>query len=169
MQQNFKQYFNILRILHLALNAAVIAFAVVIHFVMLPSSGLKPAGSSDLLVYIAAGYMTFAISLGYWLFGSQLKTAKAATSLSDKLNTYRSANIIRWALLEGAALMALVFYFVSGKILLVAIAGVALLLLGLLHPTQMRLKEDLDLSQTELDRLDDPQDLVVQPSLIKRF
>lgn len=169
LQQNFKQYFNILRILHLALSAAVIVFGVVAHFVLLPIQGAEAGTNSALYVNLSAGYMVFAISIGYWLFGNQMKTAKAANNLSDKLNAYRSANIIRWALLEGAALMALVFYFVSGNILLIAIAGVALLLLGLLHPNVMRLKVDLDLSQTELDRLDDPQDLVVQSPLIKRF
>lgn len=169
LQHNFKQYFTMLRILHLALNVAVIAFGVVAHFVLLPIQGAEAVTNTSLYVNLSAGYMIFAISIGYWLFGSQMKTAKAASNLSDKLNTYRSANIIRWALLEGAALVALVFYLLSGNVILLAIAGISLLILGLLHPNVMRLKVDLDLSQTELDRLDDPQDLVVQSSLIKRF
>lgn len=169
LQHNFKQYFSILRILHLALCAAVVAFGTVVHFVILPVQGVEAGTNSGLYVNLSAGYMVFAISIGYWLFGSQMKTAKAASNLSDKLNTYRSANIIRWALLEGAGLVALVFYLLSGNVILLAIAGIALLVLGLLHPNVMRLKVDLDLSQTELDRLDDPQDLVVQSPLVKRF
>lgn len=169
LQQNFKQYFNILRILHLSLCFAVVAFGGIVYFVILPIQGAETGGNSGLYVNLSAGYMVFAISIGYWLFGKQMKTAKTAASLSDKLNTYRSANIIRWALLEGATLVALAFYLLSSNVILLAIAGIAFLVLGLLHPNVMRLKVDLDLSQTELDRLDDPQDLVVQSPLIKRF
>lgn len=170
LQHNFKQYFNILRILHLALLAGVIGFGTVVHFVLLPMPDFEPEGfNSSLYVNLSAGYLVFAISLGYWLFGQQMKTAKAATDLGDKLNAYRSSSIIRWALLEGAALMSLVFYLLSGNVILLAIAGVALLVLLLLHPNAMRLKVDLDLSQVELDRLDDPQDLMVQSTLVKRF
>lgn len=136
------------------------AFGVVAHFVFLPTQGVEAGGNSSLYVNLSAGYLVVAISIGYWLFGNQMKTAKTAVSLSDKLNTYRSANLIRWALLEGAALMALAFYLLSGNVILLAIAGIAFLVLGLLHPNVMRLKVDLDLSQTDLDRLDDPQDLV---------
>lgn len=169
LQQNFKQYFNILRILHLSLCFAVVAFGGIVYFVILPIQGAETGGNSGLYVNLSAGYMVIAISIGYWLFGKQMKTAKTAASLSDKLNAYRSANIIRWALLEGATLIPLVFHLLSSNVILLAIAGIAFLVLGLLHPNVMRLKVDLDLSQTELDRLDDPQDLVVQSPLIKRF
>lgn len=160
MQQNFKQYFNVLRILHLALCTAVMSFGVVVHFVILPIQAVEAGDNSSLYVNLSAGYLVFAISVGYWLFGNQMKTAKTAASLSDKLNAYRSANLIRWALLEGAALMALAFYLLSGNVILLGIAGIAFLVLGLLPPNVMRLKVDLDLSQADLDRLNDPQDLV---------
>lgn len=169
LQQNFKQYFNILRILHLSLLATVVAFGVAVQFVLLPTGSFGSIENSGLYVNLAAGYMVFAIAIGYWLFGNQMKNAKAGNNLSDKLHTYRSASIIRWALLEGAALAALVFYLLCGSVVLLAVAGISLVVFLLLHPNVMRLKIDLDLSPAELARLDDPQDLVVQSPFIKRF
>lgn len=169
LQQNFKQYFNVLRILHLAMSVAVVVFGMVVHFVILPIQDIDAGNNSTLYVNLSAAYLVVAISIGYWLFGNQMKKAKESTSLSDKLNTYRSACIIRWALLEGAALVALVFYLLSGNLVLLALAGIGVLVLALSHPNEMRLKVSLDLNQAELDRLNDPGDQVAQSPLVKRF
>lgn len=169
LEQNFKQYFNILRILHLSLLATVVAFGVVIQVVLLPTGNFGSIENSSLYVNLGAGYMIFAIAIGYWLFGNQMKNAKASNNLNDKLHTYRSASIIRWALLEGAVLVALIFYLLSGSVVLLAVAGISLVAFLLLHPNVMRLKIDLDLTQAELGRLDNPKELVVQSPFIKRF
>lgn len=168
-QSNFNQYFKAFRILHLALCAAVLAFGLMVQFVLLPMPDFQPEGNSSLFINIAGVYLVFAIAIGYWLFGSQLKLAKTYDSLNNKLHTYRSASIVRFALLEGSILMALVFYLLTANPILIAIAGIGFILLLMLHPNAMKLKNDLELSQPDLDRLENSDELVVQSSLIKRF
>lgn len=169
LQSNFKQYFTVLRILHLALVAAIVVFGTVVQFVLLPLPDFQPNQNSALFVNLSAGYLVFAATIGYWLFGNQLKTAKKLKTLNDKLNAYRSASIIRFALLEGAALVAIVFYLLTGNIILLGIAGIGLLVLLLVHPNAMKLKDHLDLSQAELARLEDPTKPESSSTLIKRF
>jgi divalent metal cation (Fe/Co/Zn/Cd) transporter len=168
-QQNFKQYFSILRLLHLSMTAAVIVFGLVAHFVLIPVQDLKPNDNAALFVNIAAVYLAIAVALSYWLFGVRLNVAKQQTSLSDKLNTYRAATILRFALIEGAALLTVVFYLLTGNLVLLGIAGIGVVVLLLHHPNLVKLKMDLDLSPADLSRLEDDADMVVQLPRLRRF
>lgn len=169
MQQNFKQYFSILRLLHLSMMVAVIVFGSITHFVLIPVPDFKPNDHAALFVNIAAVYLAVAIAISYWLFGIRLNVAKQQSSLSDKLNTYRAATIIRFALIEGALLLTVVFYLLTGNLVLLGIAGIGLVVLALLHPNPVKLKVDLDLSPTDLARLEDDADMTVQLPRLKRF
>lgn len=169
MQQNFKQYFFILRILHLSMMGAVVIFGLVTHFVLIPVPDFKPNENGALFVNISAAYLAIAVAVSYWLFGLRVQAAKQQTSLSDKLNTYRSATIIRFALIEGAVLLVVVFYLLTANVVLLGIAGIGLVVLALYHPNPAKLKMDLDLSPSEIARLEDDTDMVVQLPLVRKF
>ncbi len=168
-QQNFKQYFFILRILHLSMLGAVVVLGLVSHFVLIPAPDFKPNENGALFVNIAAVYLALAVALSYWLFGLRVQAAKQQISLSDKLNTYRSATILRFALIEGSALLVVVFYLLTANLVLLGIAGIGLVVLALHHPNPVKLKMDLDLSPIELARLEDDTDMVVQLPLVRKF
>lgn len=148
---------------------AVIIFGSITHFVLIPVPDFKPNDHAALFVNIAAVYLAIAVAISYWLFGIRLNVAKQQSSLSDKLNTYRSATIIRFALIEGALLLTVVFYLLTGNLVLLGIAGIGLVVLALLHPNPVKLKVDLDLSPTDLARLEDDADMTVQLPRLKRF
>lgn len=169
MQQNFKQYFSILRLLHLSMLGAVVVLGLVSHFVLIPAPDFKPNENGALFVNIAAVYLAIAVAVSYWLFGLRVQAAKQQISLSDKLNTYRSATIIRFALIEGASLLTVVFYLLTGNLVLLGIASIGLVVLALHHPNPLKLKMDLDLSPVELARLEDDTDMVVQSPLVRKF
>ena len=168
-QQNFKQYFFILRILHLSMMGAVVVLGLVAHFVLIPAPDFKPNENGTLFVNIAAVYLAIAVAVSYWLFGLRVQAAKQQISLSDKLNTYRSATIIRFALIEGTSLLTVVFYLLTGNLVLLGIASIGLVVLALHHPNPVKLKMDLDLSPAELARLEDETDMVVQLPLERKF
>lgn len=168
-QQNFKQYFSILRLLHLSMMAAVFILGLIVHFVLVPAPDFILNENNALFVNIAAAYMAIAVALSYWLFGVRLNVAKQQTSLSDKLNAYRGATILRFALIEGAALLTVVFYLLTGNLVLLGIAGIGLVVMLLHHPNLVKLKMDLDLNPTDLARLEDDADMVVQLPRLRRF
>ena len=169
MKQNFKQYFLILRILHLSMMAAVVVLGLVAHFILIPTPDFEPNENGALFVNIAAAYLAIAVAVSYWLFGLRVQAAKQQIGLSDKLNTYRTASIIRFALIEGAVLLVVVFYLLTANLVLLGIAGIGLVVLALHHPNPVKLKMDLDLSPAELARLEDDSDMVVQSPMVRKF
>lgn len=155
--QTFNQYLTALRILHGAMVMGLLMFMVIIHFVLQP----EPEGDSALFVNLMAGFLAICIALSYWLYGQRVAALKTEPNLSAKLEGYRSASIIKFALLEGPSLAALVFYLVSGNIVLLGIGALGAMVLAINHPTAMKIKTDLDLSPADNARVDNPNEVVM--------
>ncbi|PRX56888.1 MFS transporter [Flagellimonas meridianipacifica] len=65
-----------------------------------------PNIDSNTVIYLLIGVS--AIFLGNMVYKQQLKVVDAKLSLEERVGTYQTANIIRWALLEGAAFLILI-------------------------------------------------------------
>ena len=157
IKQTFNQYLTALRILHGAMVMGLLMFMVIIHFVLKP----EQQDNSALFVNIMAGFLAICIALSYWLYGQRVAAVKTEPNLSAKLAGYRSASIIKFALLEGPSLAAMVFYMVSGNIVLLGIAALGTMVLAINHPTAIKIKTDLDLSPADPARVDNPNENVM--------
>ena len=94
------------------------------------------------------------VVVSFTVFAKKLEIAKHRTGLNNKLNDYRTALIIHWALLEAPSLMGSVFALVTGdKWFLLAPAAIAGIYLTRV-PNKKRVAEELQLDykeQTELE------------------
>jgi hypothetical protein len=95
---------------------------------------------------------------GQLIFKNWLARISNEIFLKEKIKGYQSATIIRFALLEGSALFAIVAFILSLNMLFLIIAGVLIVYFGFLKPTKPRTETDLKLSYEEklvFDREDD--------------
>ena len=96
--------------------------------------------SGVIFIYFFIGYFMIpilAIILGNILFKSQLKQANPNLNLEEYLPIYQTASIIRWAILEGAALFIL---FLKSNFVLLGILIIAYLIY--LRPTMDKIESD---------------------------
>lgn len=142
----FAQFLTALRTLHAAMVIGLILFLAVVHFGLQPDPTVFNAPNPALLVNIAAGLLTICTAVGYWLFGQRLKMLRSAADLNQKLLDYRSASIIKFALIEGPTLASIVFYLLTANTVLIGIAGIGIVVMVINHPTAMKVKIDLELS-----------------------
>ncbi|MGW9685709.1 MFS transporter [Flagellimonas sp. 2504JD1-5] len=92
---------------------------------------------SSTLVYLLIPIS--AIFLGNVLYKQQLKNVDRGLNMEDKIGTYQTASLIRWALLEGAAFLIL---FLKKELLLI---GVFLILYMIfLKPSEEGIKRDFE-------------------------
>ncbi|MDW8295660.1 MAG: hypothetical protein RMJ97_02145 [Raineya sp.] len=142
-----------LRILHLALTTMVVIIGGVFHFVLLPFVQNKPTENNIIFqittVVIVVGSQVFIKSV----LPKFLTNAQNQPNLETKLQTYKIPFMMKLAILEGACLMALVFYLFTAKFFYVGMATAVLILLILQYPTPQNLAYDLKLSQEEQQEL----------------
>jgi hypothetical protein len=87
------------------------------------------------------------------LFKQLLGKIKNDASFEKKLEAYRSAMIIRYALLEGPSIFSTVAYLLSGNIIFLAFSGVMILAFLMNMPSRNKAAQDLNLSSIEADKL----------------
>lgn len=110
--------------------------------------------NQNLFLYIVP---VFAL-LGY--FGSQfvfkniLSKIRMDAKLDEKLNTYQTASIIKYALIEGPAFLAIVAYNSSGNALPLVIGICLILYLAVQRPNREKIIESLPLTLEEKRKLE---------------
>ena len=116
------QKIKTLKYIHLAILAGVILIYILLGDISLDTSDIPELDSTFLLYLMIA---IVAIVLGNFLFKSQLKQVDRNKSVEDNFGIYQGASIIRWAILEGAAIVILFLapdYWVLGIIVIAVLA-----------------------------------------------
>jgi hypothetical protein len=91
---------------------------------------------------------------------SRLGMIKEKNSLSEKLTDYRSVVIVKLALLEGPAFFAIVSYLLTADPLFLGIAAFMIVLFFINRPGREKLVQDLELSQKDIDFLNNPDSII---------
>jgi len=133
MEEKLKAF----KIIHIALVSGVSVVYVIVgdvftmDFLKIPE--IEESSYVYLMIPIAAVFM------GNLLFKKQLQKVDPRLTLKEKLPTYQAACIIRWAILEGAALLLL---FLKREFIIIGLF--LILYLAFLRPSLPQMKNDLN-------------------------
>lgn len=154
--QTVRSYFTILKMLPLVLIAGPCVFLLAV--LAIKSEDLFFALDQLDVVFVS---IVVAISLGALFVGNiimqkQIQQAKSQDSLKAKTSAYLVANLVKFALLEGALLLAIAMTFLTGNLgFLVFWAFLVVIQLTSL-PNKDKLIMTMDLSRKEIDILNNP-------------
>lgn len=144
-----------LKILHRAMLVGQFLFAAVAYYLVYQAFITPQMREQERLfqvisiVFAAAGVLGGSI-----LFKKKLQEIRNSNNtVVEKFSAYRSASIIRWAMLEGPCIFCLVGFLLIGNYAFMALAGVLILLFAMTSPTGDKVASDLGISQQELDQL----------------
>lgn len=151
------EYFKSLTILHISLMSGLALMAAMMYFMFSDVNEFSNDSFDDTLyLLLVAALGVGGIIGGRWLGNTRLQAARAEENLAEKLNSYRSTLILRWALLEGPALMGVLFYMTFGNIVFLAVAAGLLIFLFMARPSKEKLIDDLELSVADRAKIENP-------------
>lgn len=154
-QQTFDAQFKSMHFIHLALMVGPLLFAAVVYYGQI--SGLaNEEGEDSLQLIFQYGIPALAIInilMGRVISRSIYARLSRDATLAEKVNAFQTASILRWSLMEGVALFAVVAYMLMGQLpmLLVALAAVGYLFTQ--KPTKALAARELNLSIAEQGQL----------------
>ena len=134
-----KEKLKTLQIIHLAITLGV----AVAYFFILSKDAIAnfkiPTIDSDSIIFVLIPVI--AIVLSNFMFKNMI--SKIDSNLSDeaKINAFQTSSIIRWAILEGAALVLLFLkpdFFIFGIIIIIYLLTI--------RPTEDKVNNDLNLT-----------------------
>lgn len=139
-----------LKIIHAAMTIGQVLFAAIIAFLVL--TGLIPGieGSlANILLLVTVFFILFGTITSQLLFQSRLNLARKETTLPNKLAAYRSALIIRYALIEAPSLFTVIAALLTGNPLFLLLAGMIIVFFLTLYPSVARAALHLGLEPGE--------------------
>ncbi len=147
-------YLKSLKVLHFALLVGQLLFAAIVAFLLFVK-GAKSTGLSDypneiLIASIAVGVILFFASNA--VFRKRIEPLReSAMSVDEKLERYRAASIVRWAMLEFPTLLSIILLFLSGNNQLLIVVVLMILLFISVRPQVQKISEQLNISPAEIE------------------
>jgi MFS family permease len=161
--QSSKEYFHALQIIYFALIAGQVLFGLLTFYLI--QSGLFDGDQKDLrniFIYIVPVFVVGGIFGSHIMFKKVLNEAKRKPSLYEKISAYRSALIVRYALLEGPSFFGIVVFLITGDYLFLGMNGLIIAVFFTLMPTVNRAVNDLELSANDTHTINDPNGVIAE-------
>ena len=150
---SLKESFSQQTILYYALVAGVIMMGLV-AFIINEVVGLNfDMGLPPELLYVGGGYVVFTFFISNYVFKQMMSKVDSTMNLGEKVEKYRSASIIKYAIVEGAALIIGIGYLVTGNYQYFILFGVAVGYFLFVRPTKQEMIDGLNLSYREQQEL----------------
>lgn len=94
-----------------------------------------------------------ALTVGRMLFRKRVQKINGSLPLLRKLEEYRMAALIMFAMFEAAGFLAVISTLVTGNLQFQLITGLVLVVFAILRPSTSRISQDLNLSSEEQSQL----------------
>lgn len=142
-----------------ALIAGVVIFSLVIiglHQVMEePVIAQSELPDKNIFLYAAAGFGVLGLIAAITLYNKRVAAARAqASSVSEKLASYRATLIIYMALCEGPALLSVIVLFLTKQYIVLAVTAVMLAAMISKMPTRKKVIDALQLDWQQQQELE---------------
>lgn len=140
------QPFKTLQIIHAALCAGLIMFLAVTLFLNGGKWHTDITAHDVPLFYVAITFVVGMPFLSNLMYQKKLALVDLKAPANTKVVQYTTACIIRYALIEGAALFNVVAWFVTGNLILAIVAGALILFMIALRPVKSKVMTILQIS-----------------------
>ena len=149
-----REYFKTMFVIWLALIGGQVFFGI-ITFYLNNNGSYDPQEKNlkDIFTYLVPVFAFYGVK-------KRLSLSKSKTSLLQKLNDYRAALIIRYALLEGATFFSLVSYLMTGDQLFLYISISIIAIFIIIKPSIQNVINDLELNPGEIHIISNPDSII---------
>ncbi len=144
-----------LSLIHLVMVAGPLLVGTILYL----NTNIKMDGSigDDIFVYVFPLMALVGIFSGKYIYNILLNNLKKNDDLQQKLVGYQTASFVKWGLLEGPALLNIMWFSTNGNLLFLTVGGTLLVFLFAQRPTKSKIENELELKgehKRAFDRLD---------------
>ncbi len=153
-------FIKVISFLHLGIAATPIVLGTLFYF-RTTNTELSFTNSNDMFLAIVPVVAISSIFLGDFVFKKIIKALPNNMTLREKLMKYQTASIIKFALLEGAALFSIVIFGNTQNLTYLIVGLLLIFFLFLQRPAKQKIETTLNLrgeEKAKFDRTDEPLD-----------
>jgi hypothetical protein len=156
-QDDAKTQLRAMRIFCFAVMGGLLIFSLLSAGITYANGSALPGNSiGNILLGLSAAVALLAVVLGTAVYRKKLLQLREQSfpGLTGKLAAYRGILILYYAVLDGAALLAVTGHFLTGNFIFLAIAGAMLIAMFIKLPLKTKLISELQLGSQEQQELE---------------
>jgi len=120
-------YFKSIKIVHIALVIGIVFFTLISVFLQISGFGTVGQEINNGLLLLVPIFALIGIFASNLVFRKKLKGIREKSNLKEKMEDYRSALIIKLALIEGPSFFTVVAYLLTGNYIFLGIVVVLII------------------------------------------
>lgn len=143
-----------LNLIHFALLMGMVLFAGIAVFISQTTAGIDTMKENQqLLQVIALGMAAGGYFCATKMYKSKIYAIQSFTNNKEKVDAYRSASILQWALIEAPALFAIVCFLLTANYAFLGLVLLLVLIFMFMKPTREKIMSQTGLTSEELENL----------------
>lgn len=147
--------FKALQILHAAMLIGMVLFSIVSVVVIMKGSIRFANPSLGKSLQVIALLLTAALAgTGFFLFNKRIQSISDTANATERLGIYRSAAIIRWAMIEAPVLFIIICFMLTGNYAFLGLAIALMILFASTAPLKNKIVQQLELNDNEIAQLE---------------
>ena len=161
-KQTVREYFRSSDMVFYALLAGQVMFALVILGLLLSGDSIMSLEAEVFKILVVVIIMVCAASVtaSIKVYKFKIQAISALAPISEKLAAFRSACIIRWALLEFPSFLSTLAAFITGSVIFIGIAGCVMVYFYTIKPNPEKTASDLNLGMEEKMIITNPESII---------
>jgi len=145
-------HFRTMQIIYGSFMLGILAFSLFAYFSM--DNLVYEIDMDDVFTFIVPFLALSGVFISPILYKSTIRKIQSTDTLQTKIATYQSATIIKGAMLEAPALLAVVAAFLANNGVFLIIVALLLIIMYLRFPSQEKFENEVDLSMEEKSKID---------------
>ncbi len=147
--------FKVLQLLHRAMLAGMILFSIIGVYISVTGQIKHVETATGKVLQVAVIVIAFLFAgVGFYLFNKRVQATDNLTTAMERMAVYRSAAILRWAMIEVPVMFAIISFVLTGNYAFLAFAVVLMFLFLYVAPTKNKIVQQLQISEKESRQLE---------------
>ncbi len=146
--------FKSLQRIHTAMLSGIVLFCIVSAIVHLPGRQFANGNLNKILQVVVLAISFILIKTGVTTFNRQLQSIQADLATDKKMGLYKTAAIIKWAMMEAPVLLSVISFMLTRNYAFMVLAFVLMVLFALHGPVRQNILLQLQISEEEARQLE---------------
>jgi len=155
------EYFKSIKIVHIALVIGVVFFILISVFLQIKGFGTVAPEIDNILLFVVPIFALGGIFASNFVFKKRLNEIRKKSNLKEKMEEYRSALIVKLALIEGPSFFAVVTYLLTGNYIYLGLAVILIIVFLIYTPNKTKFINDLELAKNESDLINNSESEII--------
>lgn len=154
------KFIRTLSIIHIAISLGTIILGIFFYSQYVGDVKIDFSNSKELYFYLVPGLALIGVLGGNYMFQKKITELSNIKSLKEKLTEYQTASIIKYASLEGPAILGIFAFQEEGNLYYLFISIILIIILLAQKPSKVKIESEINLNYGQMNQFNKSDQII---------